>query len=84
MTIGLLERIRPALTERRFGIEPQLIAALARRGVRPVEVPINYEPRGPSAGKKIGWVDGFRALYVIGRERFRRVQDDADPGQKHG
>jgi glycosyltransferase involved in cell wall biosynthesis len=71
MSIGVLRQLRPMLSEERFGIEPQMIAGLARLGETVVEVPVRYEPRGLDAGKKIGWVDGVRALYVIARERLR-------------
>lgn len=71
MPIRVLRRLRPRLTERRFGIEPQIVAGLARLGARVVEVPVHYDPRGIAAGKKIGWIDGLRALHVIARERFR-------------
>jgi dolichol-phosphate mannosyltransferase len=70
-TVDVLRRVRPRLTEDRFGVEPQIVAALARLGERVVEVPIDYQPRGFSAGKKIGLTDGARALYVIVRERLR-------------
>ena len=71
MRVSFLRRLRPALTEERFGIEPQIVAGLARLSARVEEVPVRYDPRGIDAGKKIGWVDGLRALYVIARERFR-------------
>jgi glycosyltransferase involved in cell wall biosynthesis len=71
MTIDLLKRVRPMLSEQRFGIEPQMVASLARLGERLVEVPVHYRPRAFSAGKKIGWRDGVRALIVIARERLR-------------
>ena len=71
LPIGVLRSLRPMLTEKRFGIEPQMVASLARMKARVVEVPISYEPRGLAAGKKIGWADGMRAIYVISRERFR-------------
>ena len=70
LTVPVLRRVRPMLTEPRFGIEPQLVAGLARLGERVVEVPISYRPRGFGAGKKIGWTDGVRALVVIARERL--------------
>lgn len=72
MPVSLLRRVRPMLTEPRFGIEPQIVAALARLDARVVEVPVSYDPRGVASGKKIGWRDGVRALLVIARERFHR------------
>ncbi len=54
------------IEENRFGFEPEITAkvALARRW-RIYEVPISYYGRGYAEGKKIGWRDGFRALYCI-------------------
>jgi hypothetical protein len=72
MPVRVLRQLRPMLTEQRFGIEPQIIAGLARLRMRVVQRPVKYDPRGLAAGKKIGWRDGVRALVVIGRERFRR------------
>lgn len=70
-TIALMRRLRPMLTESRFGVEPQIVACLAKLKQRVTEVAVWYDPRGLSEGKKIGWRDGVRALYVILRERFR-------------
>jgi len=55
------------LREDRFGIEPELAARVGRANVRVFEVPINYFGRTYEEGKKIGWKDGFRALYAIGK-----------------
>jgi len=71
LRVGLLRRVLPQLSEDRFGIEPQLTAALAREGAEVVEVPVHYAPRSFDAGKKIGWRDGVRAVWVMVRERFR-------------
>lgn len=57
--------ILPKLTEERFGIEPQIAAALARAGVPVREVPVAYRPRSFKEGKKIGSIDALRALWVI-------------------
>ncbi|MFZ5471651.1 MAG: glycosyltransferase family 2 protein [Myxococcota bacterium] len=54
-----------ALEEDRFGIEPEITAKVARGGYRVYEVPIRYFGRTYEEGKKIGWKDGFRALYAI-------------------
>jgi glycosyltransferase involved in cell wall biosynthesis len=59
----LLEGIE--LTSDRFNIEPELTAAFARAGARVFEVPIRYQGRGKSAGKKIGFLDGIEAIYSI-------------------
>lgn len=71
MPVRVLRALRPMLSEQRFGIEPQIVAGLARLKMRVVQRPVRYDPRGVSAGKKIGWRDGVRALVVITRERFR-------------
>jgi glycosyltransferase involved in cell wall biosynthesis len=54
----------------RFGIEPEITAKLFKRGARVYEVPITYEGRDYSEGKKISWKDGFPALWTLVRERF--------------
>ncbi|MSR29145.1 MAG: glycosyltransferase family 2 protein [Phycisphaerales bacterium] len=69
MPVGVLREILPRLTEKRFGIEPQLVAALARARVPITEVPVSYAPRSRHDGKKIGLRDGLRALWVILKSR---------------
>ncbi|HUN42619.1 MAG TPA: glycosyltransferase family 2 protein, partial [Acetobacteraceae bacterium] len=50
--------------EDRFGFEPEITAKVAkRRGLRIYEVGISYYGRTYDEGKKIGWKDGFRAIY---------------------
>jgi glycosyltransferase involved in cell wall biosynthesis len=58
------------LRENRFGIEPEITAKLFKRGCRVYEVPITYQGRGYEEGKKIGWSDGIRALWVLVKYRF--------------
>ncbi len=54
------------LVEKRFGFEPEVTAKLARiPGIRIYEVGISYYGRTYAEGKKIGWRDGFRAIYSI-------------------
>lgn len=54
------------LLEKRFGFEPEITAKIARiKGVRIYEVGISYYGRTYEEGKKIGWKDGFRAIYCI-------------------
>jgi len=60
------------LEENRFGIEPELTAKIARGRHRIYEVPISYHGRTYEEGKKIGWKDGVRALYAIGKYSLKR------------
>ena len=53
------------LTENGFGIEPELVAKLAKLKCRIYEVGVSYHGRTYAEGKKIGVKDGFRALYAI-------------------
>jgi glycosyltransferase involved in cell wall biosynthesis len=55
-----------SLKENRFGFEPEVTAKIARiPKVRIYEVGISYYGRTYEEGKKIGWRDGFRAIYCI-------------------
>jgi glycosyltransferase involved in cell wall biosynthesis len=58
------------LRSRRFGIEPEITAKLFKHGARVYEVPITYEGRDYSEGKKITWKDGFPALWTLIKYRF--------------
>lgn len=54
------------LKERRFGFEPEVTSKVSKvKGVKIYEVGISYYGRSYEEGKKIGWVDGFRAIYCI-------------------
>ena len=53
------------IEEDRFGFEPEITAKVARSGCRVFEVGISYNGRTYEEGKKIGWRDGFRAIYAI-------------------
>ncbi|MFN8350157.1 MAG: glycosyltransferase family 2 protein [Flavobacteriales bacterium] len=56
------------LREMRFGFEPEVTAKLARvPDIRIYEVGISYYGRTYAEGKKIGWKDGFRAIWCIVR-----------------
>lgn len=55
------------LRSNRFGIEPELTAKFARSRARIYEVPISYHGRTYAEGKKIGWRDGFTAIWAIVR-----------------
>jgi glycosyltransferase involved in cell wall biosynthesis len=59
----ILQQLR--LESNRFGIEPELTAKVAKVGARIWEVPITYHGRTYAEGKKIGWKDGFSAIWAI-------------------
>lgn len=56
---------RITIEEDRFGFEPEITAKVARLRVPIYEVGISYYGRTYEEGKKIGWRDGFRALFAI-------------------
>jgi hypothetical protein len=53
------------LEEDRFGVEPEIVAKIARTDARIYEVGISYYGRTYAQGKKIGWKDGIAAIYAI-------------------
>jgi len=53
------------IEEDRFGFEPEITAKIAKRGCRIYEVGISYYGRTYDEGKKIGYKDGFRAIWCI-------------------
>jgi glycosyltransferase involved in cell wall biosynthesis len=55
------------LEEDRFGFEPEITVKIAKRGLRVYEVGISYSGRTYAEGKKIGWRDGFRALWCLAK-----------------
>jgi glycosyltransferase involved in cell wall biosynthesis len=62
------------LNEKRFGFEPEVTAKIARISkIRIYEVGISYYGRTYEEGKKIGWKDGFRAIYCIVKYGFLRL-----------
>jgi len=63
-----IQKIR--IQENRFGFEPEITAKLARHGARFYEVGISYSGRTYAEGKKVGWRDGFQALWCILRYGF--------------
>lgn len=70
ITRGALEGI--SIEEHRFGVEPEMTAKFAAKGLRIYEVGISYRGRTYEEGKKIGWRDGMRALYVISKYGLKR------------
>jgi glycosyltransferase involved in cell wall biosynthesis len=59
------------IEENRFGFEPEITAKIAKLHCRIFEVGISYYGRTYDEGKKIGWRDGFRAIYCIVKYRFK-------------
>src|SRR6202049_2332684 len=53
------------IEENRFGFEPEITVKVAKRRLRIYEVGISYWGRTYEEGKKIGWKDGFRALWCL-------------------
>jgi glycosyltransferase involved in cell wall biosynthesis len=53
------------IQENRFGFEPEITAKVAKTGCRIYEVGISYYGRTYKEGKKIGWRDGFQAIFCI-------------------
>ncbi|MDO8594567.1 MAG: glycosyltransferase family 2 protein [bacterium] len=60
-----LQAIRGELKSNRFGIEPELVARVAKKKLRVYEVGISYYGRTYEEGKKINWKDGVSALWAI-------------------
>jgi glycosyltransferase involved in cell wall biosynthesis len=59
------------LESNRFDIEPEITAKLLLQRCRIVERPVSFDPRNRASGKKIGWRDGFHAVAVLLKYRFR-------------
>lgn len=61
---GVIKSVK--IEENRFGFEPEVTAKISKiKGIRIYEVGISYYGRTYEEGKKIGWKDGFRAIYCI-------------------
>ena len=65
----ILQKIR--IQENRFGFEPEITAKVAKLRVPIYEISISYYGRTYEEGKKIGWRDGFRAIWCILKYRFQ-------------
>ncbi|MCA9037578.1 MAG: glycosyltransferase family 2 protein [Planctomycetaceae bacterium] len=63
----VIDEITPRLQQNRFGFEPEITARVARRRYRIYEISVSYSGRTYAEGKKIGWKDGFSALWCIFR-----------------
>ncbi|WP_437193484.1 glycosyltransferase family 2 protein [Planctomicrobium sp. SH527] len=66
-TREVIQKIQPKLVQKRFGIEPEMTARVARLRCRIFEMSISYDGRTYDQGKKIGVKDGFQALWCIVR-----------------
>ena len=53
------------IEENRFGFEPEITAKVSKKDYRIYEVGISYYGRTYREGKKIGWKDGFHAIWCI-------------------
>ncbi len=58
------------LTSNRFEIEPEITAKILKRKILIHEIAIKVRPRSYAEGKKIGWRDGFSAMWVLFKYRF--------------
>ncbi|MBI2008201.1 glycosyltransferase family 2 protein [Candidatus Amesbacteria bacterium] len=58
------------LRSNRFDIEPEITAKVLKRGLKIIEVPVKVHPRSYAQGKKIGWRDGFIAVWTLLKYRF--------------
>ena len=65
----VLQRIQ--IEENRFGFEPEITAKVSKLNVVIYEMGISYYGRSYAEGKKIGWRDGFRALWAILKYNLR-------------
>ncbi len=62
----LIRKIAPHLITKRFGFEPEITARIAKiPEIKIYEVGISYAGRTYKEGKKIGWVDGVKAIWEI-------------------
>lgn len=55
----------------RFDFEPEITSKILKQGIRIKEIPISYNPRTASQGKKIKAKDGFIALYKLLKYKFQ-------------
>lgn len=58
------------LRSKGFGMEAEITAKFLRAGERIYEAPISYRARGREEGKKLTWLDGLAAVWILGRVRF--------------
>ncbi|MCX6762566.1 MAG: glycosyltransferase family 2 protein [Candidatus Moranbacteria bacterium] len=68
-TKKIFDQINPKLKSKRFGIEPEMVARVAKLSkkdkCRIYEIGVSYSGRTYAEGKKIGWKDGFEAVWCV-------------------
>ena len=64
------------IEENRFGFEPEITVKVAKRHLRIYEIGISYCGRTYKEGKKIGWKDGFRALWCLAKYSLKEPSID--------
>lgn len=63
---SVVKEVAPKLESRRFGFEPEITARISKiKGLKIFEVGISYSGRTYEEGKKIGWIDGVKAIWEI-------------------
>lgn len=60
-----LDSFKHQLISNSFSIEPEITSMISKNRLRVVEVPVSYNGRSYKEGKKIGWKDGFAAIFYI-------------------
>lgn len=65
-----IREILPCLTAKRFGIEPEITAQIAKHKFRIYEVGISYKGRTYHEGKKLNWKDGLAAVWHVVRSNI--------------
>ena len=58
------------LESKRFEFCPEITAKIAKKNIKIFEVPINYYPRSEKEGKKIKWIDGLKAAWILIKHKF--------------
>ncbi|OHB17877.1 MAG: glycosyl transferase [Parcubacteria group bacterium RIFCSPLOWO2_01_FULL_40_65] len=62
---GAVRAIITEIKSKRFGIDPEFTALIAKNKFRVLEIPIHYQGRTYREGKKINWKDGLAAIWHI-------------------
>jgi glycosyltransferase involved in cell wall biosynthesis len=58
------------IKSKKFDFEPEITAKIIKSGYKIIEIPISYQGRAFTEGKKITWKDGFSAIYTLLKYRF--------------